>query len=88
KAWLRARDQKTFQQYYDLAGDSLKTAPRDYSKDHPMIEDLRRKDFIGLCTLPKETLISDTLLEDFMTRIKAARPLMVFLCESMGISFK
>ena len=40
--WLDARDERDFRKLYDLAGDSLKSAPRGYNKNHPLIEDLRR----------------------------------------------
>lgn len=60
--WKRARDQKKFRSHFDLAGDSLKTSPRDFSKDHPLIEDLRRKDFIGI----KKLREADVLDNGFM----------------------
>jgi len=46
ETWLRVRDQKEFRKLFELSGDSLKGAPRGYQKDHAMIEDLRRQDFV------------------------------------------
>ena len=47
-AWLAARDDATFRAYFDLPGESLKRAPRGCSADHPLIEDLIRKNFIAV----------------------------------------
>jgi len=51
KAWLKAKNDKAFASTFDLAGESLKTAPQGFPKDHPQIEDLRHKSFIGMCSL-------------------------------------
>ncbi|MDP7015329.1 MAG: TIGR02453 family protein, partial [Pirellulaceae bacterium] len=40
--WKRTRDNKKFNSHFFLGGDSLKTAPRGFAKDHPLIDDLRR----------------------------------------------
>ncbi len=83
--WKRVRDQKTFRGHFDLVGDSLKTAPRDYPKDHPLIDDLRRKDFIGV----KQIAEADATAEDFLVAtgaaFQASRPYMRFLCDALRI---
>ena len=48
KQWIKARDHKPFAAAYKLEGDSLKRAPKGIDSDHPMIIDLRRKDFIAV----------------------------------------
>lgn len=83
--WKRARDQKQFRSHFDLVGDSLKTAPRDFPKDHPLIEDLKRKDFIGV----KQLRDADVLDQDFMQATTeafiASRVFMRFLCDALRI---
>jgi uncharacterized protein (TIGR02453 family) len=51
-AWCSARDDQDFRRHFALAGDSLVNPPRGFSKDHPLIEDLRRKDFVALAISP------------------------------------
>lgn len=85
--WKRARDAKPFRENYQLDGESLKTAPRDFAKDHPLIEDLRRKDFIGLSPLDEAILTADDLISVLIERFRAARSMMRFLCESVGVPF-
>lgn len=87
KAWKRARDNKAFREVFELVGESLKTAPRDYPKDHPLIEDLRRKDFIAIAPLSQAEVTGDGLLELILDRVKRAKPLMRFLCDAIDVPY-
>ena len=87
EAWLAARDDKRFRKSFELAGDSLKTAPRDYAKDHPLIEDLRRKDFIAVKNLTETDVLKPGFLKSASTAFQSSRPLMRFLCEAVGVPF-
>lgn len=87
KAWKRARDNKPFRSEFEFVGDRLKTAPRDYSKDHPMIEDLRRTDFIALASLTQTQVTSDQVVSIMMDRVKKAKPLMKFLCDAIDVPY-
>jgi hypothetical protein len=55
----------------DVAGASLKTAPRGYPRDHPQIELLRRKQLIVGRSLPAAPLSRDEGL-DFARGVRAA----------------
>lgn len=87
QAWKRARDNKAFREHFSWVGDSLKTSPRDYPKDHPMIEDLRRKDFIAVAPLSQNEICSDKVVSLVIGRIKKAKPAMRFLCEAIDIPY-
>lgn len=87
KSWTKARDDRKFRQHYTLWGESLKTTPRDYPRDHPLIDDLKRKDFIGVSPLTRDEVVSDELLPMIIERTKAARPIMRFLCEAIGVPY-
>lgn len=87
KGWLKARDNKAFREHFELVGESLKTAPRDYAKDHPMIEDLRRIDFMGCAPLTDAEITGDDVVSIIMDRIKRAKPLMRFVCEAIGVPY-
>ena len=52
-AWQRITQAKTFRDTFTLRGQSLKRPPRGYDAAHPMIEDLKRKDFIAGDDLPR-----------------------------------
>ena len=65
KAWRRARDQKKFRTSFSLAGESLKTSPRDYSVDHAEIEDLRRIDFNSPSLVAIQVAVVTNMLDAF-----------------------
>lgn len=87
KAWKRARDNKKLASSFHLTGESLKTSPRDYPKDHPEIEDLRRIDFIAIAPISEQELTAVDPVPLLIERIRAARPLMRFLCDSIDIPY-
>lgn len=85
KAWLKARDDRKFREHFELWGESLRTAPRDFPRDHPLIEDLKRKDFIGLASLRKTEVTGPGFVRLAQERLKESRPLMAFLCGALGL---
>ena len=88
RAWIRARDSRTFNAVYDLSKeDSLKTAPKGYPKDHPLIQDLRRKHFIGARNLTDKEVSDKAFTKLSADSFRAAKPLMKFLCEALGVAF-
>lgn len=70
-----------------LGGDSLKRIPRGYDKDHPLAEDLKRKDYIVSTKIDEETVLSDRLMDRFIELCEGAAPLMRFLCDATGVEF-
>lgn len=87
KAWKRSRDNKKFREVFELSGESLKTSPRDYPKDHPMIEDLRRIDFIAVAPLSEAEITGDGFVPLVVDHIKRAKPLMKFLCDAIDVPY-
>lgn len=86
-AWVAARDDAAFSKHYELVGDALANAPRGFAKDHPLVEDLKRKDFIGLANLSEATVTSGKLRPLLVERYRQAAPLMRFLCEALELQF-
>ncbi len=86
-AWLAARDDKDFRRHFTLVGDSLVRPPRGFFKDHPLIEDLRRKDFIALAPLTSEQVTAAGLLPLMIQRFHQAVPYMRFLCKALDLPF-
>ena len=86
-AWLAARDDKNFRKHFSLDGDALVNAPRGFAKDHPLVEDLKRKDFIGLADLSDASVTSARLLTQVVEHFRQAAPLMRFLCKALELRF-
>ncbi len=85
--WLRARDDKVFKRYFHLTGQSLSRPPRGFDKEHPLLEDLKRKDFIAARTLALEEATRPRFQQKVETSFKAAVPLMRFLCKALGVPY-
>jgi uncharacterized protein (TIGR02453 family) len=86
-AWVKARDDKHFNEHFELAGDTLTNAPRSFAKDHPLVEDLKRKDFIGLAGLSKANVTAGDFRNLVTERFKQAQPMMRFLCGALELRF-
>jgi len=86
-AWKNITSNKAFRRYYALSGDSLKTYPRGYAKDHPMIGDLKRKDFIAIHPLSREEVLSPHLTKTVHHRFKVASDLMDYLCNALELPY-
>ncbi len=70
-----------------LGGDTLSRPPRGYPADHPLIEDLKRKDFVASIDLSQAQVCSRRLLEDFLRGARKMAPLLRFLSEAVKLRF-
>ncbi len=86
-AWRRARDARDFAARFHLAGDSLRRAPRGYPADHPLLEDLKRKDFIAIEELTREQVLAPDFLARTAGSFRTARPFMRYLCASLDVPY-
>lgn len=85
--WLAARDDSGFRALFEPSGDSLKNPPRGYTRGHPMLSDLKRKDFIAMCPLAESNILEAGFPEQVSDAFSAAVPYMRFLCRAIGVSF-
>lgn len=85
--WCTARDDKDFQRHYDLSGESLINAPRGFPKDHPLLEDLKRKDFIAIAHFPNDISLDNDFMDEALTHFGYATPYMRFLCAALNLRF-
>ena len=85
--WIAARDQKHFTRRWALSGDRLNRPPRGYDAAHLALDDLKRKDFIGVSPLTQDEVLSDTLVRLTGARFTAAVPFMSFLCKALEIPY-
>lgn len=87
KHWLDAINVKAFKKNFELSGESLKTAPRGYDKAHPLIEDLRRKDFIAISRVEDKKVLSKNFKQHVIKRFTEAEPYMQFLCQALTLKY-
>lgn len=85
--WKRASRAKAFQSEFELSGDRLKRSPKDFDPDHPLIDDLKWKDYIGVASLPDSFVTDPGLPKELSKRFRAGTPFMRFLCEALDVPF-
>ena len=87
RAWRNARDNREFRKHFELAGNSLKRPPRGYDAGHPLIDDLKRKDFIAICNLQHADLYRRTVYDRVADHYASAGAFMRFLCKATNVRF-
>jgi uncharacterized protein (DUF2461 family) len=85
--WKRARNDRKFRARFELDGDSLKTPPRGYPAEHPLIEDLKRTDYIGLEELREQDVLNPRYIDAVAASFAASRAFMRFLCDALRVPF-
>lgn len=72
---------------YSLAGESLKRPPKGYDKEHPLIEDLKRKDFIAVLNLDHAAVPKKDFLKLTARHFAAAGELVEFICNACDLDY-
>jgi uncharacterized protein (TIGR02453 family) len=85
--WRKATRTGAFAKTFRLGGDSLKRPPSGFDADHPLIDDLKRKDFFGWTELTERDVTSPSFLDVYARLCRTAAPLMRFLCEAVGVRY-
>jgi uncharacterized protein (TIGR02453 family) len=85
--WVSARDDRIFRKHFEIVGDVLTNAPRGFAKDHPLVEDLKFKDFTALARMSDADMTSNNFRAQVVERFRQAAPYMRFLCKAMELRF-
>ncbi len=85
--WSRAIGDARFTKRLELAGDALTRPPRGFDPEHPLIEDLKRKDFIAVAKLTQRAATSKDLVQKYAEICRAGKPMVKFLCEALRLPF-
>jgi uncharacterized protein (TIGR02453 family) len=86
-AWTTATRSTRFTAVWTLGGESLQRPPRGFDPDHPLLEDLKRKDFIASARLTQKQVTSAGFLNEYGAMCRTAAPFMRFLCGALGVGF-
>ena len=83
--WKRALAGREFRATCRLSGEKLQRPPKGYDPNHPLIEDLKRKDFVTVTDLSEKNACAPRFMDRFVETCEAAAPFMRFLTESLGL---
>ena len=85
--WRRALSSRGFKPDFTLEGESLKRPPKGYDADHPLIEDLKRKDFIASRSFSLEDACAPDFIDRFTDACRTASPYMEFLTAAVRLAW-
>ncbi len=86
-AWKRATRSKRFRATLQLSGDRLVRPPRGFDPAHPLVEDLKWKDYTAVRPLTQSFVTRRDLPDRLAEVFRAGSPFMRFLCEAVGVPF-
>jgi uncharacterized protein (DUF2461 family) len=85
--WKTVINDAKFRRLCALEGAVLSRPTKSYDPGHPLIDDLKRKDFIAVTNLDLADALSPRHIDRFTAACIAASPMMRFLTKALGLQF-
>lgn len=85
--WQAVVHKPAFKRRFEMWGDTLTRPPRGFPADHPLIEDLKRKDFTAGEALEDEVVLGPRLRQAIVSGFTGVAPLVDYLCASLDLEF-
>jgi len=87
-AWKKVLSDRAFRKHFDaIGGDALSRPPRGFDADHPFIEDIKKKSFYAMRSVPAKIAHSADLVDEVADTFRSASPMMKFLCNAIGVPY-
>jgi len=83
--WTRAVSGPAFGKTLELWGEALTRPPKGYDPKHPLIDDLRRKDFVVAARLGEHAACAGDFMDRVGAAYQAAAPFVRFLTQAVGL---
>lgn len=90
KRWQTIKDAPSFQKIIGGLGESdmLKNAPRGYDKDHPFVEDLKRKSLFAFTSCTEDQVCAPDFPDRVMEAFGALSPFMKFTVDALHVGWE
>ncbi|MDX2298288.1 MAG: DUF2461 domain-containing protein [Xanthomonadaceae bacterium] len=85
--WQRFTHAAKFREHCNMVGDTLVRPPAGFPADHPLIEDLKRKDFVAVCALDDALVTGPKLIPAIAERLTLVAPLIDYLCAALDLEY-
>lgn len=72
---------------FELGGDQLKRPPRGFDADHPLVEDLKRKDHVAYISLTQTEITREDFLDSYVHKCRSFAPYVKFVSDALGQPF-
>lgn len=86
-SWTRITHASDFTSRFGFFGDSLKRAPSGFDPSHPLIVDLRRKDWVAVRQFDEALACSDALPAFIDESLHGLAPMVDYLCAALDLPF-
>lgn len=87
KEWKKLSSKITAKDEFEFGGESLKRPPRGFQEEHPLIDVLKRKDFIAIHQMKASSVYAKDFEKQTARLFKKAAPLIKFICEADDLAF-
>ena len=71
----------------ELEGEKLTRPPKGFCSEHPLIEDLKRKDFVTSVALTEEQVCGPKFMKEFTAACRNMSPLVEFTTKALRLKF-
>lgn len=86
--WTSLKKNRTFRtRFGGISGDQLTRPPRGFDKEHPMIDDIKRKSFFVMHHLDPDLALTPKFITEVERIFKAASPMMAFLTRAVELKY-
>ncbi len=85
--WKRAVSGKAFKERFELSGDRLVRPPAGFDPAHPLMDDLKRKDYVAMAGISQAQVTAPGFLQEFAGYCRAGLPFVSYLCRVLDLPF-
>lgn len=85
--WKRITQAAAFRDNFSMMGQSLKRPPRGFDAGHPLIEDLKRKDYVARTRFDEADAVQPDFLQRFTEIVRSGAEFVKFLSRAVGVPF-
>lgn len=68
-------------------GEALKRVPSGYDKEHPLADDLKRRNFVAIERLSEKEATGSDFLHRYADTCRRMSPVVAFLCRAVGVPY-
>lgn len=72
---------------FEMTGDRLQRPPKGYDKTHPLLEELKRKDFIAFKAIEREAILQPDFADYVVNQWQHTQDLMHYLCFALELDY-
>lgn len=85
--WKKSISGTSFKSGFALGGESLKRPPRGFDPNHPLVDDLKRKDFVAFTRFSEKEACSADFLSTYIRACRTMSPFVRYLTRGVNVPY-